>query len=127
MSESRKLVGNSPLRFGPTRNSNVKVLFGAFFRFWSIYSPISVCPRIRDRDNVPADTFGSSHVSMGNLTYISYKVHIPNIEALNSDTHTFLMCILILNSQCVGVTIEGMDKFYSSVKFYSSFLELAIH
>ena len=26
--------------FGPTRNSNVKVLFGAFFRFWSIYSPI---------------------------------------------------------------------------------------
>ena len=28
------------MRFGPTRNSNVKVLFGAFFRIWSIYGPI---------------------------------------------------------------------------------------
>ena len=33
-------VLSNRLRFGPTRNSDVKVLFGAFFRFWSIYSPI---------------------------------------------------------------------------------------
>ena len=32
-------LGNR-LRFGPTRNSNVKDLYGTFFRFWSIYSPI---------------------------------------------------------------------------------------
>ena len=38
--------------------------------------------------------------------------HIPNIHALNSDTHTLFLSILILNSQCVGVAIEGMDIWY---------------
>ena len=28
------------MRFGPTQNLNVKVLFEAFYRFWFIYSPI---------------------------------------------------------------------------------------
>ena len=38
--------------------------------------------------------------------------HIPNIHALNSDTHTLFLSILILNSQCVYVAIEGMDIWY---------------
>ena len=37
--------------------------------------------------------------------------HIPNIDALNSDTHT-LFFSTILNSQCVGVAIEGIDIWY---------------
>ena len=42
----------------------------------------------------------------------TYKAQIPNIHALNSDTHTLFLSILILNSQCVGVAIEGMDIWY---------------
>ena len=38
--------------------------------------------------------------------------HIPNIHALNSETHTLFLSILILNPQCVGVAIEGMDIWY---------------
>ena len=44
-----------------------------------------------------------------------YKAHIPDIHALNSDTHTSFLSILILNSQCVGVAIEGIDIWYISV------------
>ena len=44
-----------------------------------------------------------------------YMGHIPNIHSLNRDTHTFLLSILILNSQCVGVAIEGMDIWYMGV------------
>ena len=44
--------------------------------------------------------------------FLSGKAHIPNIHALNSDSHTFFLSILILNSQCVGVAIEGMDILY---------------
>ena len=43
---------------------------------------------------------------------VGYKAHIPNIHALNSDTHTLFLSILILNSQCVGVAIEGNDIWY---------------
>ena len=44
-----------------------------------------------------------------------YKAHIPNIHALNSDTHTLFLSILILNSQCVGVAIEGIDIWYMGI------------
>ena len=40
------------------------------------------------------------------------KAHTPNNHALNSDTHTLFLSILILNSQCSGVAIEGMDIWY---------------
>ena len=46
------------------------------------------------------------------------KAHIPNIHALNSDTHTLFLSILILNSQCVGVAIEGMDIWYMGIIAY---------
>ena len=41
---------------------------------------------------------------------VMYKAHIPNIHALNSDTHTLFFSILILNSQCVGVAKEVNNK-----------------
>ena len=41
--------------------------------------------------------------------YNTIKAHIFNIHALNSDTHTLFLSILILNSQCVGVAIKVMD------------------
>ena len=47
-----------------------------------------------------------------------YKAHIPNIHALNSDTHTLFLSILTLNSQCVGVAIEGMDIWYMGITTY---------
>ena len=47
-----------------------------------------------------------------------YNPHIPNIDALNSDTHTLFLSILILNSQCVGVAIEGMDIWYVGLIAY---------
>ena len=47
------------------------------------------------------------------------NAHIPNIPALNSDTNTLFLSILILNSQCVGVAIEGMDIWYKGLSIYS--------
>ena len=43
---------------------------------------------------------------------IVYKAHTPNIHALNNYTQRLFLSILILNSQCVGVAIEGMDIGY---------------
>ena len=37
------------------------------------------------------------------------KAHIPNIYALNSDTHTLRIQFEYTQKQCVGLTIEGMD------------------
>ena len=44
---------------------------------------------------------------------------MPNIYALNSDTHTLFLSILILNSQCAGVAIEGMDIRYMGLTVLS--------
>ena len=38
--------------------------------------------------------------------------HIPNIHALNSDTHTLRIQYEYTQKQCVGVAIEGMDIEY---------------
>ena len=46
------------------------------------------------------------------LHYISYKAHIPNIHALNSDTHTLRIQYEYTQKQYVGVAIEGMDICY---------------
>ena len=47
---------------------------------------------------------------LGSYTFSHYRnTRIPNIHALNSDTNTLFLSILILSSQCVGVAIEGMD------------------
>ena len=56
--------------------------------------------------------FRMSHWSSYCLSVCGCKAHIPNIQALNSDTQTLFSNILILNSQCVGVAIEGMDIWY---------------
>ena len=40
------------------------------------------------------------------------KAHIPNIYALNSDTHTLRIQYEYTQKQCVGVAIEGMDIWY---------------
>ena len=49
------------------------------------------------------------------MELVCSNAHIPNIHALNSDTHTLFLSILTLNSQCVGVAIEGMDIWYIRV------------
>ena len=38
--------------------------------------------------------------------------HIPNIHALNSDTHTLRIQYEYTQKQCVGVAIEGKDIWY---------------
>ena len=43
---------------------------------------------------------------------ISYKAHIPNIHALNSDTYTLRIQYEYTQKQCVGVDIEGIDIWY---------------
>ena len=48
------------------------------------------------------------------LHNIEYNPHIPNIDVLNSDTHTW--SILILNSQFVGVANEVFDIWYKGVR-----------
>ena len=57
-------------------------------------------------------------VSLIISTYRTYNSHKPNIHDLNSDIHTLFLSILILNSQCVGVAIEGMDILYMGLIFY---------
>ena len=37
---------------------------------------------------------------------------MPNIHALNSDTHTLRIQYEYTQKQCVGVAIEGMDIWY---------------
>ena len=46
------------------------------------------------------------------LTLKIHKAHIPNIHALNSDTHTLRIQYEYTQKQCVGVAIEGMDIWY---------------
>ena len=56
---------------------------------------------------------------LGSYTFSHYRnTHIPNIHALNSDTHTLFLSILILSSQCVGVAIEGNDIWYMGLIYY---------
>ena len=47
------------------------------------------------------------------LVLFSYKAHIPNIHALNSDTHTLFLSKL--NSKCVGVANEVIGICYMGV------------
>ena len=52
------------------------------------------------------------------------KAHIPNIHALNSDTHTLRIQYEYTQKQCVGVAIEGMDIWYMGLirrKYYFPF------
>ena len=57
---------------------------------------------------------------LGSYTFSHYRnAHIPNINALNSDT--LFSSILILNSQCVGVAIEGMNILYMSLTNQKTF------
>ena len=55
------------------------------------------------------------HIKTGkaHILYMIYTTNLaPNIDALNSDTNTLFLSILILNSQWVGVAIEGMDIWF---------------
>ena len=49
---------------------------------------------------------------------LSSKAHIPNIHALNSDTHTLRIQYEYTQKQCVGVAIEGMDIWYMGITCY---------
>ena len=42
----------------------------------------------------------------------NYKAHIPNINALNSDTHTLRIQYEFTQKQFAGVVIEGKDIWY---------------
>ena len=44
--------------------------------------------------------------------YFPYKAHLPNIHALNSDTHTLRIQYEYAQKQYVGVAIEGVDIWY---------------
>ena len=54
-----------------------------------------------------------------------YKTHIPNIYALNSDTHTLRIQYEYTQTQCVGVAIEGMDIWYMGLTVYQFKMEMA--
>ena len=45
---------------------------------------------------------------------------MPNIHALNSDTHTLRIQYEYSEKQCVDVAIEGMDIWYMGIIFQSS-------
>ena len=45
----------------------------------------------------------------------NYKAHIPNINALNSDTHTLRIQFDYTQNQRVGVGIENMDIWYMGI------------
>ena len=51
-------------------------------------------------------------------SHVIYKAHIPNIIALNSDTHTLRTQYEYTQKQCVGVAIEGMDIWYMGITTY---------
>ena len=42
--------------------------------------------------------------------------HIPNIHALNSDTHTLSIQYEYTQKQCVSVAIEGKDNWYMALQ-----------
>ena len=48
----------------------------------------------------------------------TYSPHIPNIDALTSDTHTLRIQYEYTQKQCVGVAIEGMDILYMGLILY---------
>ena len=54
-------------------------------------------------------------IQIGELSYFFFTFeknnnpHIPNIHALNSDTQSLFLSKLILNSQCVGLGIKGLE------------------
>ena len=52
------------------------------------------------------------------LRYVTYKAHLPNIDALNSDTHTLRIQYEYTQKQCVGVAIEGTDILYIGLTIY---------
>ena len=45
----------------------------------------------------------------------TYNPYIPNIHALNSDTHVLRILYEYTKKRCVGVAIEGMDIWYMVV------------
>ena len=45
---------------------------------------------------------------------VTYKAHISNIHALNSDTNTLRIQYKYTQRQCVGVAIAGMDLVYGT-------------
>ena len=45
----------------------------------------------------------------------SYNPHIPNVDALNSDTHTLRIQYGFTQKQCLVVAIESMDIWYMSL------------
>ena len=52
---------------------------------------------------------------LSNLVYTKIalrKAHVPNIHALNSDTHALRIQYEYTQNQCVGVAIEGMHIWY---------------
>ena len=51
----------------------------------------------------------------------SYNHHIPNIDALNSDTQTLRIQYEYTQKQCVGVAIEGKDIWYMVINNMSYF------
>ena len=53
------------------------------------------------------------------IRVLSNKAHIPNIHALNSDTHALRIQYEYTTKQCVGVAIEGMDIWYMGLIIYT--------
>ena len=49
---------------------------------------------------------------------ITTNYHIPNIDALNSDTHTLRIQYEYTQKKCVGVAIEGKDIWYMGIIRY---------
>ena len=52
------------------------------------------------------------------MVQIVCKAHIPNIHALNSDTHTLRIQYEYSQQPCVDVAIEGMDIWYMGLISY---------
>ena len=47
--------------------------------------------------------------------HVLFKAYIPNIHALNSDTHTLRIQYEYTQKQSVGVAIEGIDIWYTGL------------
>ena len=52
-----------------------------------------------------------------NFENFCYNPSKPNVYALNSDTHTLFLSILLLYSQWVGVANEDIDIWYMRINF----------
>ena len=55
----------------------------------------------------------SNQPPLVNVFFCNNNPHIPNIDALNSDTHT--LRIQYTQKQCVGVADEGIDIWYMGI------------